>query len=127
MLTILREIKTVAHEIGEVMSGEDDQRFNRLLDNILKLAIPILFASVGFTFSQILELNDRVTVIETSRYTAADAEKDREALRTEIRVFASNAPPQWFKDQVAELARIAKANTMLLQEIDKRMVRLESK
>ena len=119
------------------MSGTEDQndrKFDKVMDRALKIAIPILFWSFGYAFNSIktlerfdAELDKRISIIEGSRYRMADAERDREALRAEIRSVASRPLPDWFREQVGELANIARMNSKLLQEIDKRLVRLESK
>lgn len=119
------------------MSEEEqrqDRKWERIFDVLLKVAIPVLFWCFGWTTNSIENLrketresDKRIAIIESSRYTATQAEADREAMRAEVRAMALNIPPQWFRDQVAELASIAKMNSRLLQEIDKRLVKIESR
>ena len=106
---------------------------DRLLQTVGGLLLAILAWTVGRTVSQLDDVMEsartnstRITAIESSRFTAANALEVWQAiaaLKTEMATIAS--PAAWLKESVAEQKQSISEAKRLLEELSKRMSGVE--
>jgi hypothetical protein len=86
----------------------------------MKAAVPIVIALIGWGW----RIDNRVTYLEATRFTAQDAAKMASDLKDEIR---RNSPPDWMRQSQGRVEAKVEQLFQITTDLRDRVVRIEAK
>ena len=109
---------------GAINGNGQSPKIVPIIQLIVTVSLAILLPSTGWVVTKVLTLDNRLAVIEASRFTASDGATMRRelveaigALRRDIDRLPSTFPPDWFKAQVESIATQTKHNSDVLTQM----------
>jgi hypothetical protein len=121
------EIRADLDTIRAAVEVSTSDRVWRLLGRIASvLAVPAMIGAGSWLSdlgARVEQNHDRLTVIESSRFTSNDGRDLVDALRQEIR---TNYPPEWLRQAIARIEIQQSRTAAKLEELDDRLDRLEA-
>jgi len=94
----------------------------RILDIVLAFLVAISSATAGWGAKAVIDLQNRVTAIEASRFTAAmglEVWQEIAAVKQSLAALPREVPPKWFIDRVDALDRKLESIDDRLQQIER--------
>lgn len=114
--------KRLEQKFQDVSASLVKKKSDKIWDLVTKIAIPALVAALGFIWN----INQRVVVIEATRVTAGDFQKEIASLNLKLSSVVSDIQkgPEWLRDYLVKLVDNMKEATSKLSE---RVVKMEVK
>ena len=114
----------------EIEIVDENGRKTSVWDVIVRGAIPVMFALLGWFAKEVLDHRERLAVIESNRYTKDDATADRDKTQNALEDIRLALPHRMFYDKVNEIAdEVKKIEPMRsdLKQIEARLAAIEKR
>ena len=117
--------RRLEQKLQDVSASLVKKKSDKFWDLVVKIAVPALVAALGFIWN----INQRVVVIEATRFTATDFQREIEALNLKLTSAITDIQkgPDWLRDYLVKLSTSVDNMKDATSKLSERVVKMEVK